>query len=151
MSNLAYAPVRSVRVEFEDGLVLNTDLFGTLPLLGAKLLHEHAIPHGFRDEPRSLERELMLIASEAFEAFEDYRKNKVTSDKIPNYSPLEEEFADILIRVLESAAWRAFTFEQGGEHEYQTFAKGRGFALDGATRAKHAFNLNRPHKHGKAF
>lgn len=100
--------------------------------IGLRIHEEHSKPAGFRDEPRSLERELMLICSEAFEMFEDMRAGKVQSEKIPKFTAQEEEAADIIIRVLESSAYR-------------------GWRIGEAVKAKHEYNLTRPHKHGKAF
>lgn len=108
------------------------DTFNTLDDIGRLIHHEHSKPMGFRDEERSLEREMMLICSEIFEAFEDVRNGKEKSDKIPDFTPLEEEWADAVIRLLESAY-------------------ARGLRLGDAVRAKHTYNMTRPHKHGKAF
>ena len=95
-------------------------------------LGTHSKPAGFRDEPRSLEREFMLTISEIVEAFEDPRAGKAASDHIPEFSPLEEEMADVIIRVLEAAHVR-------------------GLRIGAAVLAKYRFNLTRPFKHGKQF
>lgn len=106
----------------------------SLDPLGSVFLVYHSKPKGFRDEPRSWDRELMLIASELFEAFEDIRKvgPEGLSEKIPDFTVVEEEFADAIIRLLETGA-------------------ARGLRLGEAVHAKFLYNLSRPHKHGKAF
>lgn len=108
-------------------------LFDALDDLGAMFHSIHSIPTGFRDDPqRTLDRELMLIMSEAMEMFEDVRSGKTHSDHIPEYSPQEEEAADMIIRILEAA-------------------RARNWRIGGAVMAKFKFNLGRPYKHGKAF
>lgn len=109
-----------------------TELFTGLDVLGKIIHEEHSKPMGFRDEERSLEREMMLICSEIFEAFEDDRNGKVWSDKIPEFTFLEEEWADAIIRLLESG-------------------HARGLRIGQAVAAKHDYNCTRPHKHGKKF
>lgn len=105
-------------------------VYDQIDVLG-KELFEAAEAKGFTGE-RPLATELMLICSEAFELFEDDRKGKLTSEHIPEFSIYEEEFADIMIRVMETA------------HR-------RGLRLGAAIEAKKAFNASRPHKHGKKF
>lgn len=102
-------------------------------------------------------RSLMLIASEAFEAFEGLRKPSNKCDRCKGHgwtvqrdeagetcvkcdgtglplggSNYAEELADIVIRVLDEAA-------------------GRGIDLGAVVRDKMAYNKTRAHKHGKRF
>jgi hypothetical protein len=104
----------------------------SLDQISEVLYEEHLKEKGFNDPQRSLERELMLICSEAFEMFEDYRHGKIMSDKIPNFTIQEEEAADMIIRILNAASMR-------------------GWRIGDAVLAKHIFNMNRPFKHGKTF
>lgn len=58
--------------------------------------------------------------------------SKVPSKKIEGFTLVEEEAADVLIRLLE-------------------WTHGRGLRLAEAALAKHQYNLARPHKHGREF
>ena len=75
---------------------------------------------------------LMLIVGELSEAHEGLRKGNGPSDHIPEFSALEEELADVLIRV----------FDLSGRLQLR---------LNDAVRAKLEFNRERPFKHGKKF
>lgn len=103
--------------------------FWALDEIGKKLF-EHVVSHGFQG--KHPDRDFLLFISEIIEAFEDERMGKTESDKLPGFTPLEEEMADLVIRVL--------TFSQ--EHKLR---------LAEAVEAKHAYNLTRPFKHGKKF
>jgi len=67
--------------------------------------------------------------TELAEAMEAYRDGNPESDKIPGYSKLEEELADVVIRLLD-------------------FAGGEGLDIEGAVMAKMAYNETRPYRHG---
>lgn len=76
---------------------------------------------------------LMLMVSELAEALEAFRNDPdKPSEHIPEFSAVEEELADVIIRVCE-------------------FARGRNLGLASAVLAKIKFNESRPHKHGKNF
>jgi NTP pyrophosphatase (non-canonical NTP hydrolase) len=75
---------------------------------------------------------IALMHSELSEALEALRHGNGKSDHIPEFSFLEEEMADLCIRVGD-------------------FCEARGVRLDEAIKAKMAFNKTRPHKHGKEF
>lgn len=70
------------------------------------------------------------IAGEVGEVVEAMRHGNPPSEKIPNFSHIEEELADILIRV----------FDFCGMH---------GYNLGGAVVEKMCHNASRPHLHGK--
>jgi NTP pyrophosphatase (non-canonical NTP hydrolase) len=74
---------------------------------------------------------IALMHSELSEALEADRKD-LTSDHIPDFSGMEEELADCMIRIMDFA----------GHHELR---------LSEAITAKLQFNLSRPYKHGKAY
>ena len=74
-----------------------------------------------------------MMHSELSEALEGIRHGNPKSDHVPEFSAAEEEYADVIIRILDHA-----------------FA--RGWKIPQAILAKIAFNSTRPHKHGgKAF
>lgn len=74
---------------------------------------------------------IALMHSELSEALEADRKS-LPSEHIPDFSGIEEELADCVIRILDFA----------GHHELR---------LAEAITAKLEFNLSRPFKHGKAY
>ena len=79
---------------------------------------------------RNLGEQIALMHSELSEALEWERKNPgAPSDHIPGFTGLEEEFADVLIRIFDTSAQRKLR-------------------LGEAVLAKMAFNATRPHKHG---
>lgn len=67
--------------------------------------------------------------SELSEALEELRHGNPPSKKIPKFSGAEEEFADVIIRILDTA-------------------KVRNYDLAGAVLAKMKYNDTRPYKHG---
>lgn len=82
---------------------------------------------------RSIGEQIALMHSELSEGLEYERKNPgAPSDHIPGFTGLEEEFADVLIRIFDTSAQRKLR-------------------LGEAVLAKMAFNATRHHKHGKRF
>jgi NTP pyrophosphatase (non-canonical NTP hydrolase) len=84
---------------------------------------------GFKDTVADDSKALLLMHSEISEATEYLRHNNPISDHIPEFSGIEEELADLVIRACNYA-----------------FAKG--FDLGGAILAKMDFNDTREYKHG---
>jgi NTP pyrophosphatase (non-canonical NTP hydrolase) len=95
-------------------------------------VHDNALAHGWWDDPRNDGELIALMHSELSEALEGLRNGYKPSDHIPDFSFVEEELADCIIRIMD-------------------FAQARGLRVDEALIAKHLFNIGRPHKHGKKF
>jgi NTP pyrophosphatase (non-canonical NTP hydrolase) len=96
-------------------------------------LHATAVDKGWWDKERNDGEMLCLIHAEVSEALESLRHGDPASDHIPDFSGVEEEFADVFIRILDMCAARDWRIAQ-------------------ALFAKLAFNDGRPYKHGgKAF
>jgi NTP pyrophosphatase (non-canonical NTP hydrolase) len=86
---------------------------------------------GFWDSANTGEK-IALMHSELSEMLEADRKSIDSSEHIPEFTGVEEELADLIIRALDFA----------GYHELR---------LGEAILAKMNFNLNRPFKHGKKY
>lgn len=68
-------------------------------------VYENAKAHGFHEqgsESENVPTKLMLVVSELAEAMEAHRKN-LQSDKIPEFTGIEEELADAVIRIMDLA------------------------------------------------
>lgn len=98
----------------------------------AERAHACAINHGFWEEDRNNGELIALMHSELSEALEALRHGDPPSEKIEGFTNVEEELADLIIRVMD-------------------MCPARGFRVGEAILAKHAYNLKRPHKHGKRF
>jgi NTP pyrophosphatase (non-canonical NTP hydrolase) len=96
----------------------------------AELIHSFMAAQGFWESENTGEK-IALMHSELSEALEADRKS-LMSDKIPEFSGVEEELADVIIRILDFA----------GHHQLR---------LGEALSAKIAYNLTRPFKHGKSY
>jgi NTP pyrophosphatase (non-canonical NTP hydrolase) len=92
-------------------------------------VHKTAVEHGWWEAPRPAGEVLMLMVTELAEAMEAYRRGNPESEKIPGFSKMEEELADVVIRLLD-------------------YAGGEGFDIEGALVAKMAYNETRPYRHG---
>jgi len=92
-------------------------------------VHRIAVDHGWWEQDRPIGEVLMLAVTELAEAMEAHRRGNPPSEAIDGYTQVEEELADTIIRVLDLAA-------------------GAGLDLEGAVRAKMAYNETRPYRHG---
>jgi len=92
-------------------------------------VHRTAIEHGWWEKPRPVGEVLMLMVTELAEAMEAYRSGNSESEKIPGFSQMEEELADVVIRLLD-------------------FAGGEDLDIEGALIAKMLYNEKRPYRHG---
>lgn len=95
-------------------------------------VHAWAVSKGFWEKgaDRNMGELFALIHSEVSKAFEAYWRHDGSDDKVPNYSALEIEMADVLIRCMDLSAARHMN-------------------LGAALVAKMAYNETRPHKHGR--
>ncbi len=66
-------------------------------------VHRTAVEHGWWEAPRPVGEVLMLMVTELAEAMEAYRSGNPESEKIPGFSQMEEELADVVIRLLDYA------------------------------------------------
>lgn len=96
-----------------------------------KEAHQIAADHGFCDGEPEPVIAIALMHSELSEALEAVRCN-LTSDHIPQFTGIEEEFADVVIRIMQFSDWA-------------------GLRLSDAILAKMEYNRGRPYKHGKRF
>ncbi len=100
--------------------------FGTLSEIGA-IATRISASKGFGD--RDFPSDVALIHSEVSEALEGFRRGNQQSGHIPEFTAIEEELADILIRVLNVANRRECRIAE-------------------AVKAKLVYNAGRPLLHG---
>lgn len=127
----------------------------------AKAVHENAKAHGFFDTPKNIGEMLCLVHSEVSEALEADRKNHYAKDfdkrmaeieysyntgitqqqketdfknvfSVLVKNSFEDELADIIIRVMDLAAFKGIDLEKHIE-------------------LKMRYNVLREHKHGKKY
>ena len=88
--------------------------------------------HGFWDEERNDGEVMALIHSEVSEALEALRNNNPTSNRLVEFTSVEEELADVIIRIMD-------------------YAWGNQLSLAQAILAKMEYNEGREFMHGRSF
>ena len=108
------------------------------------LVNENAVAHGFHEGEEAtdlnvLGNKMMLMVGELSEAHETIRKNDLDHpcEKDVDITALEEEFADVIIRIMDTAG--------------ELTRAGVPINLGRAIIRKHKYNVKRPYKHGKKF
>lgn len=95
-------------------------------------VYQVARDHGWWDDVRSGGEIISLIHSELSEALEAMREGWQRSEKIPNFFAVEEELADVVIRIMD-------------------YAHHINLNIADAITEKVEYNKTRPYKHGKEF
>jgi NTP pyrophosphatase (non-canonical NTP hydrolase) len=101
-------------------------------------INQNARNHGFWEDEENVNKDastglrLALVHSEISEALEAVRKGNPPDDKVSEFSSVEAELADAVIRIMD-------------------YSKHNKLRLGQAILAKHKFNVGRPYRHGKKF
>ena len=117
-----------------NGAVIIPEQFCVCVKALQQIAYSMSLDKGFAEEGKERnDAELIaLMHSELSEALEALRDGNPESEKIPKFTSVEEELADVFIRILDYS----------GEHNLR---------LGEAIIAKIHFNKNRGFRHGKAF
>ena len=92
--------------------------------------HATAVASGFWEDPVGNDAvAIALMHSELSEALDALRHGDPPDDHIPEFSGMEAEFADVIIRIMDTA-------------------DARGYRVAEAIVAKMEYNSRRPYKHG---
>lgn len=92
-------------------------------------VHQIAVEHGWWKDDRRAGELIALIHAELSEGLEAIRAGNPPSDHIPEFSGLEEELADVVIRIMD-------------------WAGGQNLRVAEALLAKIQYNRSRPYRHG---
>ncbi len=95
----------------------------------AQEVNNIAVDKGWWEGDRNEGELIALMHSELSEALEAIRKGNPPDDKIPEFTGVEAELADVIIRIMDLAA-------------------AKGYRVGEAVVAKINYNKNRPYKHG---
>jgi NTP pyrophosphatase (non-canonical NTP hydrolase) len=96
----------------------------------AQLAHNNAVAKGFWDNPEDDLAKICKMHEELSEACSAVRHGNPPDDKIPEFSGVEAELADCIVRIMD-------------------FAAGRNLRVSEALISKMEFNKSRPRLHGK--
>jgi len=94
-----------------------------------RLIHANAILHGWWEYDRNFGEMIALMHSELSEALEAWRAGNPKSDHIPEMDHVLEEFADVVIRIMDTC-------------------ENMGYDLGSAIIEKSKFNVGREYRHG---
>ena len=94
-----------------------------------KQAHSTAVDKGWWETDKGDGVAIANMHGELSEAWEWLRKDNPKSDHIPEFSGVEEEFADVIIRIMDTA-------------------QKRGYRVVEAITAKMEYNKTRSHRHG---
>lgn len=93
-------------------------------------VYMNAVDKGWYSGPERSDGDFVaLIHAEVSEVLESFRDGNPESQKVPPYTEMEEELADVVIRCMD-------------------YAQARGLDLGGAIVAKFKYNKTRPYRHG---
>ena len=95
----------------------------------AEDVHNNAKDKGWWDTEKKIPEELLLLHAEVSEATEAMRKGNPPDSHIPEFTGLEAELADVVIRIMD-------------------IAEGMNLRVSEAIVAKHEYNKGRSHRHG---